>query len=80
MQEMPNHRERRKIAKQLGLLRKRSKLPFSKWIEEINRSIEAGKEIHRLKTEEMLRKLQEQDEILEAKQREFEESLRASAK
>lgn len=61
MYDMPNHRERRRIAKQLGLLKTRSKLPFKKWCEEITRSISAGQEIHRVKSEQMLRSLEEQE-------------------
>lgn len=63
---MPNHRERRRIAKQLGLLEKRSKLPFKKYVEEVSRSIAAGKEIHRQKTEEMLRSLEAQDDAIQS--------------
>jgi hypothetical protein len=61
MYDMPNHRERRRIAKQLGLLKSRSKLSFKKWCEEITRSISAGQEIHRVKTEQMLRDLEAQE-------------------
>lgn len=39
----------------MGLLKRRSKLPFKEYLEEIRRSGEAGKEIHRNNTEEMLR-------------------------
>lgn len=73
---MPNNQERRKLAKKLGLLEKRSKLPFSKYMEEISRSQEAGKEIQRRKTEDMLRSLEEQDSAFQEKQRVFEESLK----
>lgn len=68
MYDMPNHRERRRIAKQLGLLEKRSKLPFKKYSEEISRSISAGKEIHRKKTEDMLRDVEDQYAAIEAGQ------------
>lgn len=61
MYDMPNHRERRRIAKQLGLLKSRSKLSFKKWCEEITRSHSAGQEIHRVKTEQMLRELEAQE-------------------
>lgn len=63
---MPNHRERRRIAKQLGLLKKRSQLPYKKYVEEVSRSIQAGKEIHRQKTEETLRSLEAQDEAIQS--------------
>lgn len=63
---MPNHKERRKIAKQLGLLKTRATLPFKKRMEEISRSIAAGKEIHRQKTENLMRQLEEQEIELES--------------
>jgi len=61
MYDMPNRRERRKLAKQLGLLKKRSQLPLKDYLEELRRSQLAGEQIHRAKTEEMLRR-QEEDE------------------
>jgi len=74
MYDMPNGQERRRIAKSLGLTKKRSKLPFSKYCEELQRSINAGKEIHRAKTEDMLRNVEEQLDEIETKQRIFEEN------
>jgi len=64
---MPNHRERRRLAKRMGLLRHRSKLPFAKYMEEIRRSRQAGNEINRLKIEEMLRSLDEQESSMQAR-------------
>ena len=52
---MPNRKERRSLAKKLGLLKRRSKMSLNKYDEEIARAQTAGKEIHRSKTEEMLR-------------------------
>lgn len=66
MYQMPNRRERRQIAKQLGLLKKRSQHSYPKYVEEVSRSIQAGKEIHRQKTEEMLRSLEAQDAAIQA--------------
>lgn len=61
MHEMPNHKTRRQIAKRLGLLKKRRELPFKKYCEEITRSQAAGKELHRMNTEEMLRSIEAQE-------------------
>jgi hypothetical protein len=61
MYDMPNHKERRRIAKQLGLLKKRASLPFKQRMEEVSRAIAAGKEMHRQKTENLMRSLEEQE-------------------
>lgn len=67
---MPNNRERRRIAKALGLLKKRASLPYKKYVSELERSISAGKEIHRQKTELMYRSIEEQDDAIEHGKRE----------
>lgn len=64
MHEMPNHKTRRQIAKRLGLLKKRRELPFKKYCEEITRSQAAGRELHRMNTESMLRSIEEQEEAI----------------
>ena len=61
MHDLPNHRQRRAMMKQLGLLKKKSKLPFSEWMKEVSKNIQMGKEIHRQKTEEMMRRADEQE-------------------
>jgi hypothetical protein len=61
MYDMPDRRSRRAIAKQLGLLKSKSKLPFKKWAEEVQRSQQLGNEIHRKKVEEMLRTSEEKE-------------------
>ena len=66
MYDMPNHTERRNMAKQMGLLEKRSQLTFPAYCSEIIRSQSAGREIHRKKTEDMLRSVEEQMEQIEA--------------
>lgn len=66
MYDMPNHRERRNMAKQMGLLEKRSRLSFPDYCAEIIRSQSAGREIHRKKTEDMLRSVEDQLEQIEA--------------
>lgn len=64
MYDMPNNAERRKIAKKLGLLKQRKSLPFKQRMEEISRSIAAGKEIFRQKTQQMLREIEEQESAI----------------
>jgi hypothetical protein len=49
------------MMKQLGLLKKKSKLPFGEWLKEVSKNIQMGKEIHRQKTEEMMRRADEQE-------------------
>jgi len=74
MESMPNRSTRRNIAKQLGLLKKRANLPFKAYTEEISRSQNAGKEIHRQKTEQNMRDLDEYLTIKEQKQLSHEEA------
>lgn len=61
MYDLPNRKQRREIARKLGLLRRRSKMKYQDWLDETHRSMEMGKEIHRQKTEDLLRKQDEQE-------------------
>lgn len=61
MHELPNRKQRRALAKQFGLLKRRSKMQYKDWLTETHRSMEAGKEMHRQKTEELLRKQEEEE-------------------
>lgn len=61
MEGMPNRRERRALAKKMGLLRKRSKMPLKEWLESTKRSAEIGKMIHSGNVERVLRQ-QDADE------------------
>jgi hypothetical protein len=65
MNEMPNRSQRRAMMKNLGLLKKKSNLPFpTKWLENVNRGIQTGKEIHRRKAEDLLRSAESQLESM----------------
>ena len=44
--ELPNRKQRRAWAKQMGLLKDKSKLPLIKQLEINRRTMEAGKQIH----------------------------------
>jgi len=59
MYDLPNRKQRRDIARKLGLLKRRSKMEYKDWLEETHRSQLMGKELHRQKTEENLRKQEE---------------------
>jgi len=72
MSALPNRAKRREMAKSLGLLKRRSKMSWQKYIEELSRSIAAGKEISRLNEEENLRN---QDEINEKRLKEKVQQL-----
>lgn len=61
MYELPNRQQRRHMMKQMGLLKKKSQLSYTKWLEETSKSIAMGKEMHRQKTEEILRQMEEQE-------------------
>ena len=61
MYDLPNRKQRREIAKKLGLLKRRSKMQYNDWLKETHRSIEIGKEIHRQKVEDVLRKQEEKE-------------------
>ena len=61
MYELPNRQQRRLMMKQMGLLKKKSELSYEKWLEETAKSVAMGKEMHRQKTEEILRQLDEQE-------------------
>jgi CRISPR/Cas system CSM-associated protein Csm4 (group 5 of RAMP superfamily) len=65
MEGIPNRRERRKLEKKLGLLKKKSKLPFDQWLEVTKRSAEVGKQIHASNVERTLRQ-QDNDEAEKA--------------
>jgi hypothetical protein len=56
MYELPNRKQRRNMMKQLGLLKQKSGMSFEKWSAQTSKNIEMGKEMHRQKTEEMLRR------------------------
>lgn len=59
MNDFPNRKKRRELAKDLGFLKRRKNMKLEEYGEELRRSIDAGKEIHRTNTEEVLRQQQE---------------------
>lgn len=54
--ELPNRKQRRAWAKQMGLLKKKAESPFSEQIKITRRAQEAGKQIHLRNVERMLEK------------------------
>lgn len=59
MYELPNRKQRRQMMKQLGLLKQKSNMSFEQWSAQTSKNLEMGKEMHRQKTEEMLRRMDE---------------------
>ena len=70
--ELPNRKQRRAWAKELGLLKEKSKLPLEKQLELSRRAAEAGKQIHLRNVEKNLERLDKTQEELAQKQREAE--------
>jgi hypothetical protein len=70
--ELPNRKQRRAWAKQLGLLKEKSKLPLEKQLELSRRAAEAGRQIHLRNVEKNLERLDKTQEELAQKQREVE--------
>jgi hypothetical protein len=70
--ELPNRKQRRAWAKQLGLLKEKSKLPLEKQLELSRRAAEAGRQIHLRNVEKNLERLDKTQEELAQKQREAE--------
>jgi hypothetical protein len=52
--ELPNRKQRRQWAKEMGLLKEKSKLPFDKQLEINRRAAETGKQIHHRNVEKNL--------------------------
>ena len=61
MYELPNRKQRRRIMKEMGILKKKSTLSHEDWLKETSKAIALGKEMSRQKTEDILRKLEEQE-------------------
>jgi hypothetical protein len=59
MYELPNRKQRRAMMKQLGLLKQKSQMSFEQWAAQCSKNSEMGKEMHRQKSEETLRSLDE---------------------
>lgn len=55
MDNLPNRKERRALAKKMGLLRKKSKMSLKEWLESTKRTGEIGKMIHSNNVERVLR-------------------------
>ena len=70
--ELPNRKQRRAWAKQLGLLKEKSKLPFDKQLELSRRASEAGKQIHLRNVEKNLERSDKAQEEIAQKQKEAE--------
>lgn len=62
--ELPNRKQRRLWAKQMGLLKEKSKLPFDKQLEISRRAAETGKQIHHRNVE---RNLEREEKVKEEK-------------
>jgi len=67
MNNIPTRRERRAAMKYQGILKMKSKLPFSKWCEFTTNTIKAGKEIFEANRDRMEKSIGEQLEAIEAK-------------
>lgn len=70
--ELPNRKQRRLWAKEMGLLKKKSQLPLAEQLEISRRAREAGHQIHLRNTEKNLEREAKLKEEREAKQKESE--------
>jgi hypothetical protein len=70
--ELPNRKQRRQWAKEMGLLKEKSKMPLEKKLEISRRAREAGEQIHLRNTERNLERESKRKEEIEAKKREEE--------
>ena len=59
--DLPNRRQRRYLAKQAGLLKQKSESSFKEQLEITRRAREMGRTIHLHNTEEILRKMEENE-------------------
>lgn len=59
MENFPNRKQRREMAKQMGYLKKKSKMGMKERLEVSRRAMEAGNQIHRSNTEKILRNEEE---------------------
>lgn len=75
MNNIPRRRERRAVMRYQGVLRKKSKLSFSEWLEFTISSIKNGTEIFNVKKEETEKLIAEQLEQKELSLIEFWKSL-----
>jgi len=71
--ELPNRKQRRQWAKQMGLLKEKAKLPLNKQLEIGRRAAESGKQIHHRNVERNLEKVEKDRE--ERIQRENNEEI-----
>lgn len=67
MENFPNRKQRRQMAKQLGYLKKKQSMPLVDRMEVSRRAQEAGNQIHRSNTEKILRAEEELLRAAEAK-------------
>jgi hypothetical protein len=73
--ELPNRRQRRQWAKEMGLLKEKSKMSIEKKLEISRRAREAGEQIHLRNTERNLEREAKRKEEIETKRREEELSV-----
>ena len=77
MEGMPNRKQRRLLAKQAGLLKKKTKASLNEKLEMSKRASQFGKQIHFQNVE---RNLRAQDKSIQDKEQEFLEHLMADGK
>lgn len=77
MEGMPNRKQRRLLAKEAGLLKKKTKATFAEKLEMSKRANQFGKQIHFQNVE---RNLRAQDQTVQDKEQEFLEHLMADGK